>query len=114
MDSFTALSDPTRRRIIEMLGRGERAAGEISQEFRLSAPAISQHLKVLRQARLVRVRVDGQRRIYSLDPAGLAALDDWLGDVRRFWKGRLDDLERELSKPHDQAPETRRDRRSKR
>ena len=99
MDSFTALSDPTRRRIVEMLGRGERAAGEIGEQFSISAPAISQHLKVLRAAGLVRVRVDGQRRIYSLDPAGLAAIDEWLANVRRFWKERLDDLERELTKP---------------
>lgn len=114
MDSFTALSDPTRRRIVEMLGRGERAAGEITEKFSISAPAISQHLKVLREARLVRVRVDGQRRIYSLDPAGLAAIDDWLDGVRRFWKDHLDDLERELSKPESHEPETSRDRRSKR
>lgn len=99
MDSFTALSDPTRRQIVELLGRGERAAGEIGGQFSVSAPAISQHLKVLREARLVRVRIDGQRRIYSLDPAGLAEIDAWLVDVRRFWSERLDELERELAKP---------------
>lgn len=97
MESLTALADPTRRRIVEMLGRGERAAGDIAGRFAVSGPAISQHLKVLREARLVAVRVEGQRRIYRLDPAGLEAIDDWLADVRRFWKGRLDALEHALN-----------------
>ena len=105
MDSFTALADPTRRRIVEMLGAGERPAGEISAAFTLSAPAISQHLKALRQAGLVRVAVQGQRRIYSLDPDGLAEMDDWIERVRRFWKSRLDDLERELNKSDDERSE---------
>ena len=96
MESLAALADPTRRRIVEMLGRGERAAGDIAEHFDVSGPAISQHLKVLRDAKLVAVRVDGQRRIYSLDPAGLDEIDDWLADVRRFWKGRLDALEQAL------------------
>lgn len=106
MDSFTALADPTRRRIVEMLGAGERPAGEISAAFTLSAPAISQHLKALRQAGLVRVAVQGQRRIYSLDPDGLAEMDDWIERVRRFWKSRLDDLERELNKSDDERSES--------
>lgn len=106
MDSFTALADPTRRRIVEMLGAGERPAGEISAAFTLSAPAISQHLKALRLAGLVRVAVQGQRRIYSLDPDGLAEMDDWIERVRRFWKSRLDDLERELNKSDDERSES--------
>jgi DNA-binding transcriptional ArsR family regulator len=96
MESLTALADPTRRKIVEMLGRGERAAGDIAERFDVSGPAISQHLKVLRDAKLVAVRVDGQRRIYSLDPAGLDEIEDWLAHVRRFWKGRLDALEHAL------------------
>lgn len=99
MDTFAALADPTRRRIVELLGRGERSAGEIVEEFDVSAPAISQHLKALRDAGLVQVRADGQRRIYALDPAGLEAIDAWLEKVRRFWSRRLDALERELRKP---------------
>jgi DNA-binding transcriptional ArsR family regulator len=99
MDALAALADPTRRRIVELLGRGERSAGELVEEFDVSAPAISQHLKALREAGLVRVRVDAQRRIYALDPAGLAEVDAWLAGVRRFWSGRLDALERELRKP---------------
>ncbi len=99
MDIFAALSDPTRRAIVEFLAQGERSAGAITGAFDLSAPAISQHLKALKQAELVRVRVDGQRRIYRLDPRGLEALDGWLERTRRFWDVRLDDLERELKKP---------------
>jgi DNA-binding transcriptional ArsR family regulator len=72
----------------------------------VSAPAISQHLKVLREAGLVRVRVDAQRRIYGLDPDGLAEIDGWLERVRRFWGARLDALERELAT----APRPRRKR----
>ncbi len=97
MDRFAALADPTRRSIIEMLGERARSAGEIGAGF--SAPAISQHLKVLREAGLVSVEVRGQQRIYRLDPAGLAAFDAWLGKVRRFWGRHLDILEQELAKP---------------
>lgn len=99
MHALAALADPTRRRIVELLGRGERAAGEIVQAFDVSAPAISQHLRTLRDAGLVQVRADAQRRIYALDPAGLAEIDAWLARVRQFWAPKLDALERELRKP---------------
>jgi DNA-binding transcriptional ArsR family regulator len=98
MDPFPALAEPSRRRMVELLGAGERAAGAIASEFDLTPAAVSQHLKVLREAGLVRVRIDGPRRIYSLDPAGLAAVDSWLERVRAFWGGRLDALERALEK----------------
>ena len=98
MDRFAALADPTRRRIIELLGSGERTAGALGERFPISAPAVSQHLKTLREAGLVRIRVDAQRRFYSLDPEGFAELDDWFSKMRGFWSGRLDALERELSK----------------
>ena len=96
MDRFAALADPTRRRIIEILGSGERAAGALGEDFEISPPAISQHLKALREAGLVRVRVDGQRRIYSLDHQGFETMEAWFEKVRRFWSGRLDALEQEL------------------
>ena len=102
MDIFAALSDPTRRAIVEFLAHGERTAGSITGAFELSAPAISQQLKALKQAELVSVRVDAQRRIYSLNPQGLQALDGWLERMRRFWDGRLDALERELRKPESE------------
>ena len=96
MDRFAALADHTRRRIVEILGEGERAAGALGEDFRISPPAISQHLKALREAGLVRVRVDGQRRIYSLDQQGFEEMEAWFEKVRRFWSGSLDALEREL------------------
>ena len=93
MNSLTALADPTRQRIIELLSHGERAAGDITAEFDISAPAVSQHLKVLREVELVSVRIDAQRRIYSLNPKGLDEVDAWLHQVRRFWAERLDKLD---------------------
>lgn len=98
MDLFAALADPNRRRILELLGRGDTPAGAIAAKFELSAPAVSQHLKALREAGLVRVTVAAQRRIYRLDPDGLAAVDAWIDKVRGFWSERLDALETALEK----------------
>lgn len=98
MDRFTALADPTRRRIIEILGSGEQTAGALGDSFEISPPAVSQHLKTLREAGLVRVRVDGQRRIYTLDLQGFEEVEAWFEKVRRFWSGRLDALEQTLKK----------------
>jgi len=78
MDAFEALADPTRRRILEMLSERELAAGEIARRFDMTPPAVSQHLKILRNAALVRVRNDAQRRMYALDPTGLAEFEQWL------------------------------------
>lgn len=99
MDSFTAISDPTRRRIIGLLAERELSAGALAENFQMTAPAVSQHLKALKEARLVQVRVDGQRRIYSLNPQGLSEIDGWLDTIRRFWRGRLDVLEEALRQP---------------
>lgn len=85
MDTFEALADPTRRRILEMLGEGELAAGDIARRFDMTPPAVSQHLKILRAATLVRVRNDAQRRMYALEPRGLAEVDAWLTRYRRLW-----------------------------
>lgn len=93
-----ALADPTRRRIVEMLGEGALAAGEITARFQMSAPAISQHLKALKTAGLVTVEVSRQRRIYRLDPAGLDDLEAWVRQVRGFWNASLGRLEQELAK----------------
>ena len=96
MQSLLAIADPTRRRIVELLAQGERTAGELVDEFDLSAPAISQHLNVLRAAGLVTTRVEGQSRIQTLNPAGLDDIGAWLERTRNFWSQRLDALEREL------------------
>ena len=101
MNAFAALADPTRLRIIEMLAAGERGAGDIAAQFAMSGPAVSQHLKVLREAGLVTVRAEAQRRIYALDPKGFDALEEWLRRIRRFWGGRLDELERQLRATSD-------------
>ena len=97
METFAALADPTRRHIVEMLRHGELSAGDISRRFEMSAPAVSQHLRTLKDARLVSVRVDAQRRIYALNPVGLAEVADWVDSVRNFWNPRLDALEAELN-----------------
>ena len=96
MQSLAAIADPTRRRIVELLAQRDRTAGELVDEFDMSAPAISQHLKVLREAGLVTVRAEGQSRVQSLTPGGLDELGDWLERTRNFWSQRLDALEREL------------------
>jgi DNA-binding transcriptional ArsR family regulator len=97
MDPFTALADPSRRRIIEILAEEARPAGAIAAAFDFTSAAASQHLKALREAGLVRVRIDGPRRIYSLDPEGLAAVEAWIARTRGFWSERLDALERALA-----------------
>jgi DNA-binding transcriptional ArsR family regulator len=97
--TLTALADPKRRRIVELLAQsegGEMSAGDINKHFRVSGAAISQHLKVLRDACLVRVKVDAQRRLYSLDPKGLDELDAWMTGIRKLWSARLDAFEAKL------------------
>ena len=96
MRSLTALADPTRRRIVEILAEGQLRAGDIAKRFDMSPPAVSQHLHALKRAQLVRARVEAQYRIYELDPAGFVELEQWLGGIKQFWHGRLDLLERQL------------------
>lgn len=96
MQSLLAIADPTRRRIVELLAVRERTAGELVAEFAMSAPAISQHLKVLREAGLVTVRAEGQTRVQRLNPEGFDELGAWLEKTRTVWSRRLDALEREL------------------
>jgi DNA-binding transcriptional ArsR family regulator len=106
MISLEAIADPTRRRIVELLAQRDRSAGELVDEFDLSAPAISQHLNVLREAGLVTTRAEGQSRIQTLNPDGLREIDDWLEKTRAFWSRRLDALEREL-RAEDEADKKR-------
>ena len=96
MQSLAAIADPTRRRIVELLAVRERTAGELVGEFDMSAPAISQHLKILREAGLVTTRAEGQSRIQALNPSGFDDLEAWLQQTRSIWSSRLDALEREL------------------
>ncbi|HSI10233.1 MAG TPA: metalloregulator ArsR/SmtB family transcription factor [Rariglobus sp.] len=96
MQSLAAIADPTRRRIVELLAVRERTSGELVSEFDMSAPAISQHLNVLREAGLVTTRTEGQSRIQALNPGGFDDLESWLQKTRSVWSSRLDALEREL------------------
>jgi DNA-binding transcriptional ArsR family regulator len=93
---YDVLTDASRRRILDLLRERERSVGELVDDLGLSQPGVSKHLRVLREAGLVRVRVDAQRRWYGLDPAPLAEVDRWLAPYRRYWADRLDLLERHL------------------
>lgn len=90
--AFAALADPTRRAILARLALGETSVGELVRPFAISGPAISRHLRVLENARLIERQVDAQWRICRLRPAGLQAADDWLSDYRQFWEHSLDRL----------------------
>jgi DNA-binding transcriptional ArsR family regulator len=93
---FAVLAEPNRRRILDLLVDGERPVGELVTELSSSQPAVSKHLRVLREAGLVDVRIDAQRRIYSVKPEPLRAVDAWLAPYRRMWATSLDALEAHL------------------
>ncbi len=94
--TFAMLADPGRRRILDTLRQGECAAGDLAAILPISQPGVSKQLRLLREAGLVRVRQDAQRRLYSLNPEPFADLDAWLEPYRVFWSGKLDALERHL------------------
>ena len=98
MDAFEAIAEPNRRRILDLLRAGERPAGEVVEALAISQPGVSKHLKLLREAGLVRMRADGQRRLYSLAPGQLGEVEAWLASHRDYWKGRLDALEAHLER----------------
>jgi len=102
MHAFDVLGDPVRRRILELLAEGERPSGALAEivqaEFGISQPAVSQHLKVLRDTGFATVRPEGTRRLYAVDAAPMRELDDWLDHFRRFWDQRLDSLATELAR----------------
>ncbi|HEV8573777.1 MAG TPA: metalloregulator ArsR/SmtB family transcription factor [Dehalococcoidia bacterium] len=92
MEPFSAIADPVRRRIVEQLASGEKTAGELGEGFAISQPAVSKHLRVLRQAGLVVARAQAQRRLYRLNPGPLAEVDAWLARCRNCWEERFDSL----------------------
>jgi DNA-binding transcriptional ArsR family regulator len=102
MQAFDVLGDPLRRRILELLADGERTSGSVSEvirlEFAVTQPAVSQHLKVLRDSGFTRVRPEGARRLYAVDTAPLRDVDAWLDRFRRFWEPHLDALAMELAR----------------
>lgn len=103
MSPFEAVAEPNRRRILDLLRDTERPVGELVERLEVSQPAVSKHLRVLREAGLVTVRPDGQRRLYRVRPEPLRAIEDWLAPYRRIWSARLDDLERHLDAARDRA-----------
>ena len=98
---FNAIAEPARRQILELLRGRERSVNELVQRLKLSQPGVSKHLRVLREAGLVRVRPDGRRRWYGLRAEPLAELDEWLAPYREYWGGRLDALEQHLDRQED-------------
>lgn len=102
MHALDVLGDPVRRRLLELLADGERPSGELAEvvtrEFGISHPAVSQHLRVLREAGFAVVRPDGTRRLYAIDPAPLETAAAWFDPFRRFWQPKLDALGTELAR----------------
>ncbi|WP_102146026.1 ArsR/SmtB family transcription factor [Mycobacterium hubeiense] len=102
MHAFDVLGDPVRRRILELLADGELSAGaigeRIQEEFAITQPAVSQHLKVLRDNGFTSVRPDGQRRLYAVNGDALRDVDEWLDAFRRFWTPHLDALATEIAR----------------
>jgi DNA-binding transcriptional ArsR family regulator len=99
--AFSALADPTRRAVLDLLRRGSLPAGRIAQAFPVSRPAISKHLRLLRRAHLVRERREGRRRLYQLNPEPLKAVDLWLNQYRIFWQMNLADLKAFVEAEHE-------------
>jgi DNA-binding transcriptional ArsR family regulator len=113
--AFDVLGDPVRRRILELLASGEQTSGAVTDvvraEFGISQPAVSQHLRVLREAGFATVRPEGARRLYAVNPEPLRDVDDWLGTFRAFWAPRLDALDTEIARGRRQR--RRKDERSR-
>jgi DNA-binding transcriptional ArsR family regulator len=107
MDVFEAVAEPSRRALLDVLAGGERSAGELVATLPgLTQPAVSRHLRILREVGLVEVRPDAQRRIYALRADGLVEIDRWVGRYRRYWAGHLDALHQHLEKTHPKPEET--------
>ena len=98
VDVFHAISDPKRRRLLDLLASGEKPVQELADDFDITLAAVSQHLGVLREAGLVTSRARGRQRLYRLQPAGLRAVHDWTARYRRFWKSRVKRLRNLLDK----------------
>ena len=99
--TFEVLAEPARRQILELLRQRERPVNDLVERLELSQPGVSKHLRVLREAGLVRVRPEGRRRVYGLRAEPLAELDAWLAPYREFWGGKLNALERHLDETED-------------
>ena len=105
--TFSALADPTRRAVLDLLRQGSQPAGRIAQAFPVSRPAISKHLRLLRRAHLVQERREGRRRLYQLNPEPLKAVDSWLEQYRSFWSANLASLKAFVEAEHAKETATR-------
>jgi DNA-binding transcriptional ArsR family regulator len=101
MTAFDVVAEPRRRQILDLLRAAELPVGELVSALEMSQPAVSKHLRILREAGLVTVRGDAQRRLYSVRPEPLRTIDEWLAPYRRMWAASLDDLERHLDRMGD-------------
>src|SRR5215472_19041215 len=104
--TFSALADPTRRAVLDLLRKGRQPAGQIAQAFPVSRPAISKHLRLLRRAHLVREHREGRNRIYDLNPEPLRAVDSWIEQYRAFWMSNLNNLKVFVEAEHARETET--------
>ena len=107
---FNIIAEPNRRAILSLLVSSEQSVGEIEEHLGMSQPAVSKHLRVLREAGFVEATIDAQRRVYRLNPEPLQEVDDWLAQFRRFWSIHLDRLERHLDRMNRSAPPKRKTR----
>jgi len=113
--AFEIIAEPNRRAILTLLVSSQRSVGEIERQLRMPQPAVSKHLRVLREAGFVESTVDAQRRLYRLKPEPLQEVDAWLARFRRFWSAHLDALERHLDRmDKDQSTPTKRNTRRRR
>ncbi len=117
MDSaFAIIAEPSRRAILSLLASADRSVGEIERQLGMTQPAVSKHLRLLREAGFVEAQIDAQRRVYRLTPEPLKEVDDWLTPFRRFWSAHLDALERHLDRmnqPRRRSTRTGKKRRRK-
>ncbi len=111
---FEIIAEPRRRAILSLLAASQRSVGEIERHLRMPQPAVSKHLRVLRQAGIVESTVDAQRRLYRLKPEPLQEVDVWLAPFRRFWSAHVDALERHLDRMDPPTPMKRKARRRRR
>ena len=113
VESFEIIAEPNRRAILGLLVSSEQSVGEIERQLRMSQPAVSKHLRVLREAGFVESTVDAQRRLYRLRPEPLQQVDAWLAQFRRFWSVHIDALERHLDRMDQKPPSKRKKRKRK-
>ena len=111
--AFSALADPTRRAVLDLLRRGSLPAGQIARAFPVSRPAISKHLRMLRCAQLVQERREGRHRIYELNAVTLKAVDSWLSRYRSFWQANLNSLKAFVEREHTKEKSGRKKRKRK-